>query len=112
MLCSDEFDTMPPAEKVNLKVVVEELAAFQAKSPPPELALVLLTSILLTADHLSRTQQPGKATHYAIALNGMERLLSQTTLKPKTPWGQLPASPNSEPAPGWFGRWWERLAGN
>ena len=74
-----EFECVMAAEKSMLKVVAEELAAFREK-PAQELALVLLTSILLTADHLSRTQHPGKSSHYAIALNGIERLLTETTL--------------------------------
>ena len=108
---SEEFNVILPAEKMMLKVVAEELASLRTKSQLPEMSLVLLTSILMTADHLSRTQQPSKATYYAIALNGIESLLKDTDRKQTIPWGHLPSTPNSEPVPSWLSRWLSKLTG-
>jgi hypothetical protein len=109
LLGSERFNAVLPAEKAMLQLVRDELKGILEKTASPERALVVLVSMLMTAEHLSRTQRPNEPHPYAYALSGIERLLNGTA--PPTPWGKLPTTPNSAPAPSWIGRLWARVMG-
>jgi hypothetical protein len=111
LFASAAFNTVLPVEKAMLHLVRDELKGLLEKTPPADTALLVLVSILMTAEHLSRTQRPGEPHPYAYALSGVERLLGQTTQPSQTPWGHLPAPPNLEPPPSWLGRFWNRVTG-
>jgi hypothetical protein len=106
-----EFDGILPVEKAMLRLVRDELQRLLDKSPGAEAALLVLVSILTTAEYLSRTQQPQEPHPYAYALSGVEWLLSRMTVSAQTPWGRVSARPNSQPLPSWLGRFWNRVTG-
>jgi hypothetical protein len=110
LFASDGFNAILPVEMAMLKLVRDELQSLFEKKPPADSVLLVLMSILMTAEHLSRTQHPNQPHPYAYALSGIERMLSESA-KPQTPWGELPAKPNSEPAPTWLGRFWQQWTG-
>lgn len=98
-----------PAEQAMLQLVCTELKSLQKTTAPQELALLMFVSLLMTAEHLSRTHQTDIPHPYAYALSGVQRLMSKKA--PQTPWGNLPAEPNRCPAPSWLGRIWKTLTG-
>jgi hypothetical protein len=111
LLGSPEFQALSPVEKAMLRLVRDELCGVLEKNRPPETALLLLTAVLMTAEHLSRTQRPNEPQPYTFALSGLEHLLSRPAGQAQTPWGRLPAAPDREPPPSWLHRLWGRVKG-
>ena len=106
-----EFKGILPVEKAMLQLVRDELKGMVEKIPATETALLMLVSILMMAEHLSRTQRPGEPHPYTFALSGIERVLKQQNVPFQTVWGTLPAKPNPEPPPWWLARLWNRVTG-
>jgi hypothetical protein len=98
-----------PVEKAMLQLVREELLGLVQKLAPSEFALLVLASVLVTAEQVSRTQRPDEPHPYAYALSGVERLLSQASVSPRTPWGNLSSTASTQLVPSWLGRLWTRL---
>jgi hypothetical protein len=108
---SEPFKAILPAEKMMLDLFRAELSGLIAKTSPADLTLLMLLAILLTAEHVSRSQRPNEPRPYAYALSGIERLLSADAASPPTPWGPVPTEANPEPAPTWLERFWAKMTG-
>jgi hypothetical protein len=112
LFASPAFEKLLAVEKAMLNLVREELRQLVEDGQSTPLAQLMLVSLLMTAEHLSRTQRPTEPQPYAIALGALERLLNQDSAPARTPWGTLPAETNSKPPPFWLNRWWQRVCGH
>lgn len=110
LLASKQFSRAVPAEMAMLRLVRDELRAL-VETKPDDMALLILISILRTAEQVSRAQRPSEPHPYAYALGGIERVLSDQPASPQSPWGQLTPRPDDEPPPSWLGRFWSCLSG-
>jgi hypothetical protein len=107
LFASSGFNALLPAEKAMLDVVRKELTAYVDRAPSAEMTLLILVSILVTAEQVCRTLRPNEPRPYTYALSGIGRVLSEEG-KPQTPWGDLPKEASPESPPSWLGRFFGR----
>jgi hypothetical protein len=104
LFATPEFDKVLRCDRAMLTLVRDELEVLSAKQTPTELSQYLLLTLLMTAEHFSRTQNSPEHDVYAPALRGLEQLIGLLPKNSNSPWGAIPAERNTGAMPSLFTR--------